>query len=53
MNGAIEKAKEIQASEPEKYILLQQFENWLTRKFTLKQRVLKSSKQWMVKSTFS
>tara|TARA_Y100000782_G_scaffold105816_1_gene126142 strand:+ start:1750 stop:2718 length:969 start_codon:yes stop_codon:yes gene_type:complete len=27
MNGAIEKAKEIQASEPEKYILLQQFEN--------------------------
>ena len=27
MNGAIEKAKEIQASDPEKYILLQQFEN--------------------------
>ncbi|HCV01277.1 cysteine synthase A [Pseudoalteromonas sp. SSMSWG5] len=27
MNGAIEKAKEIQASEPGKYILLQQFEN--------------------------
>jgi len=27
MNGAIEKAKEIQASAPEKYILLQQFEN--------------------------
>ncbi|WP_462176951.1 cysteine synthase A [Pseudoalteromonas gelatinilytica] len=27
MNGAIEKAKEIQASEPAKYILLQQFEN--------------------------
>ncbi len=27
MNGAIEKAKEIQASEPEKFILLQQFEN--------------------------
>ncbi|KPM74681.1 MULTISPECIES: cysteine synthase A [unclassified Pseudoalteromonas] len=27
MNGAIEKAKEIQAGEPEKYILLQQFEN--------------------------
>lgn len=27
MNGAIEKAKEIQASEPEKYIILQQFEN--------------------------
>ncbi|WP_096739838.1 cysteine synthase A [Pseudoalteromonas atlantica] len=27
MNGAIEKAKEIQATDPEKYILLQQFEN--------------------------
>ncbi|MBE0378643.1 MULTISPECIES: cysteine synthase A [Pseudoalteromonas] len=27
MNGAIEKAKEIQASDPEKFILLQQFEN--------------------------
>ncbi|NMM42453.1 cysteine synthase A [Pseudoalteromonas arctica] len=27
MNGAIEKAKEIQASAPEKFILLQQFEN--------------------------
>jgi len=27
MNGAIEKAKEIQATAPEKYILLQQFEN--------------------------
>ncbi|MBQ4834636.1 cysteine synthase A [Pseudoalteromonas sp. MMG010] len=27
MNGAIEKAKEIQATNPEKYILLQQFEN--------------------------
>ncbi|WP_404340405.1 cysteine synthase A [Pseudoalteromonas mariniglutinosa] len=27
MNGAIQKAKEIQASEPEKFILLQQFEN--------------------------
>ncbi|MDP2635882.1 MULTISPECIES: cysteine synthase A [unclassified Pseudoalteromonas] len=27
MNGAIEKAKEIQASDPQKYILLQQFEN--------------------------
>ncbi|MEL0649424.1 cysteine synthase A [Pseudoalteromonas agarivorans] len=27
MNGAIEKAKEIQATDPEKFILLQQFEN--------------------------
>lgn len=27
MNGAIEKAKEIQATAPDKYILLQQFEN--------------------------
>ncbi|MGO2130488.1 MAG: cysteine synthase A [Pseudoalteromonas prydzensis] len=27
MNGAIEKAKQIQASDPEKFILLQQFEN--------------------------
>jgi cysteine synthase A len=27
MNGAIEQAKEIQATDPEKYILLQQFEN--------------------------
>jgi cysteine synthase A len=27
MKGAIEKAKEIQASNPEKYVLLQQFEN--------------------------
>ena len=27
MNGAIEKAKEIQATDPEKYILLQQFEH--------------------------
>lgn len=27
MNGAIDKAKEIQATDPDKYILLQQFEN--------------------------
>ena len=27
MNGAIQKAKDIQATDPEKYILLQQFEN--------------------------
>ncbi len=51
MNGAIAKAEEIVASDPEKYLLLQQFNNQRTHKFTSRQLVLKFGKQQATRST--
>ncbi|STY64512.1 Cysteine synthase [Mannheimia haemolytica] len=41
MKGAIAKAEEIAASDPDRYVTLKQFENRQTRQFTNKLPVLK------------